>query len=100
MRIINTSKVKVKVKSLGRVRLFATSWSVAYKALMSLGFSRQEYWGGLAFPSPGYLPNPGIEPESLALKADSLPSESPGSLLLILVILSNSKRFLISFAYN
>ena len=40
-----------------------------------MGFSRQEYWSGLPFPSPGYLPNPGIEPESPTLQADALPSK-------------------------
>ena len=44
-----------------------------------MGFSRQEYWSGLPFPSPADLPNPGVEPESPALQADSLPSESPGN---------------------
>ena len=58
---------KVKVKSLSRVRLFATPWTVAYQAPLSTGFSRQEYWSGLPFPSPGDLPNPGIEPRSPAL---------------------------------
>ena len=43
-----------------------TPWTVAYQAPQSMGFSRQEYWGGLSFPSPGYLPYPGIEPESPA----------------------------------
>ena len=57
--------VKVKVKLLGPVRLFATPWTVAYQPTM--GFSRQEYWSGLPFPSPGDLPDPGIEPESPAL---------------------------------
>ena len=46
---------KVKVKSLSHVRLFATPWAIAYQALPSMGFSRQEYWGGLPFPSPGDL---------------------------------------------
>ena len=55
-------KVKVKVKSLNRVRLFATPWTVAYQASLSMGFSRQEYWSGSPFPSPGDFPNPGIEP--------------------------------------
>ena len=55
-----------KVKSLSRVRLFATPWSVAYQASPSMGFSRQEYWSGLPFPSPD-LPDPGIEPRSLTL---------------------------------
>ena len=58
---------QVKVKSLSGVRLFATPWTVAYQALPSMGFSRQEYWTGLPFPSPGDLPDPGIEPGSPAL---------------------------------
>ena len=49
-----------EVKSLSRVWLFATSWTVAYRAPPSMGFSRQEYWSGVPFPSPGELPNPGI----------------------------------------
>ena len=57
-------KVKVIVKSLSRVRLFATPWTVAYQASQSMGFSRNEYWSGLSFPSPGDLPDPGIEPWS------------------------------------
>ena len=68
----------VKVKSLSRVQLFATPWTVAYQAPPSMGFSRQEYWSGLPFPSPGDLPDPGIEPRSPALQADALPSEPPG----------------------
>ena len=68
----------VKVKSLSCVRLFATPWTVAYQAPPSMRFSRQEYWSGLPFPSPGDLPNPGIEPGSPALQADTLPSERPG----------------------
>ena len=60
-------KVKVKVKSLSRVRLFAIPWTVAYQASQSMGFSRQEYWSGLSFPSPGDFPDPGIEPGSPAL---------------------------------
>ena len=57
--------LKVKVKSLSRVWLFATPWTVAYQAPPSMGFSRQECWSGLPFPSPGDLPDPGIEPRSL-----------------------------------
>ena len=60
-------KVKVKVKSLSHVRLFATPWNVAYQAPPSMEFSRQEYWSGLPFPSPGDLPDPGIEPGFPAL---------------------------------
>ena len=67
-----------KVKSLSRVQLSATPWAVAYQAPWSMGFSRQEYWSGLPFPSPGDLPNPGIEPGSPTLYADALPSELPG----------------------
>ena len=58
---------KVKVKSLNHVGLFATPWTVAYQAYQSIGFSRQEYWSGLPFPSLGDLPKPGIEPGSPAL---------------------------------
>ena len=56
-----------KVKSLGCVRLFATPWTIAYQAPLSMGLPRQEYWNGLPFPSPGDLPDPGIEPVSPAL---------------------------------
>ena len=52
--------LKVKVKSLSRVRLFATPWTVAYQAPPSMGFSSLEYWSGLPFPSPGDLSDPGI----------------------------------------
>ena len=69
---------KKKVKSLSHVQLFATLWTVAHQAPPSMGFSRQEYWGGLPFPSPGDLPNPGIEPRSPTLQADALTSEPPG----------------------
>ena len=65
------------MKSLSRVLLFATPWTVAYQAFPSMGFSRQEYWSGLPFPSPGDLLNPGIKPGSSGLQADSLPSEPP-----------------------
>ena len=70
--------MKVKVKSLSCVRLFATPWTVAYQASLSMGFSRQEYWSGLPLPSPGDVPDPGIEPASPALEADALTSEPPG----------------------
>ena len=55
-----------EAKSLSRVRLFETPWTVAYQAPPSTGFSRQEYWSELPFPSPGDLPYPGIEPRSPA----------------------------------
>ena len=56
----------------------ATPWTVAYEVPPSMGFSRQECWSGLPFPSPGDLPYPGIEPGSPALQADTLPSGPPG----------------------
>ena len=68
-----------KVKLFSLVRLFATPWTVACQASTSTGFSRPEYWSGLSFPSPGDLPDPGMEPGSPALQADSLPSEPPGN---------------------
>ena len=68
----------MKVKSLSCVRLFAVPWTAAHQAPPPMGFSRQEYWSGLSFPSPGDLPNPGIKPRSPALQADALTSEPPG----------------------
>ena len=66
------------MKSLSLVRLFAIPWTVAYQAPLSMGFFRQGCWSGLPFPSPGDLPDPGIEPRSPTLQADALPSEPPG----------------------
>ena len=60
-----------------RVQLFVTLRTVAHQAL-SMGFSRQEYWSGLPFPSPEDLPHSGIEPESPALQTDSFTAEPPG----------------------
>ena len=70
-----------EVKPLSRVQLFVTPWTVAYQAPPSMGFSRQEYWSGLPFPSPGYLPDPGIEPRSPTVQADPLTSEPPGNIV-------------------
>ena len=61
-----------------RVQLFATPWTIASQPPLSMGFSWQEYWSGLTFSPSGDLPNPGIEPRSLTLQMDSLPSEPPG----------------------
>ena len=61
------------VESLSCVHLFATPWTVTYQAPLCMRFSRQGYWSGLPFPSPGDLPNTGIEPWSPALQVDSLP---------------------------
>ena len=57
---------------------FATLWTVALQAPLSMGFSWQEYWSGLLFPSPEDLPDPGIKPRTPAFQADSLLSEQPG----------------------
>ena len=66
------------MKLLNHVRLFATPWTVSCQSPLSMGFSRQEYWSRLPFPSPGDLPDPGIEPGSPTLHADSLPSGPSG----------------------
>ena len=76
----NTEKTKKSLcvcYSLSRVQLFATLWTIAHQASLSTGFSRQEYWSKMPFPSPGDLPNPGIEPRSPTMPADSLPPELP-----------------------
>ena len=71
------------MKLLSHVHLFVTTWSVAYQAPLSVGFSRQEYWSGLPLPSPGDLPNPGTEPRFPTLQEDALLSEPPGNPKLI-----------------
>ena len=70
---------KVKVKSLSYVQLFATPWTVAHQDLPFMEFSRQEYWSGLPFLSPGDLPDPRIKARSPGLQADALPFEPPGN---------------------
>ena len=69
LSLLHQPEERKKVKSLSRVRLFATPWTVAYQVPLSMGFSRQEYWSGLPLPSPGDLPDPETEPESLASKS-------------------------------
>ena len=81
-----------EVKLLSRVRLFATPWTVAYEAPLSIEFSRQEYWSGLPYPPPRDLPDPGIKPRSPALQADALPSEPPGKPLLGWMVIKNKKE--------
>ena len=66
------------LNQVSHIRLFAIPWTVGQQASLTMGFSRQEYWSGLPCPPPGELPNPGIEPRSPTLQADSLPSEPPG----------------------
>ena len=68
----------MKVKSLSCARLLVTPWTEDYQAPPSMGFSRQEYWNGVPFPSLEDLPDPGIKPGSPTLQAETLPSEPPG----------------------
>ena len=70
-------KKKKKWKSLSRIQLFVTLWTLARQAPLSMEFSRQGNWNGLPFPFPGDLPNPGIKPRSPTLRISSLPSEPP-----------------------
>ena len=77
----------------------ATPWTVACQAPLSVGFSKQEYWSGLPFPSPGDVPDPGIEPGSPALQANSLPTELWGKPLYPLDV-SNSNHLLQAVTAN
>ena len=85
--------------SLSRVRLLATPGTVAHHASLSMGLSRQEYWSGLPFPSAGDFSDPGIEPRSPTLQADSLPSKPQGSpfknTVLFLIIKSYSNSLMV-----
>ena len=71
------AKPQWRVYMLSRVRLFATPWTAARQAPLSVGFSRQEYWDGLPFSSPGHLPNPGVKPASPALAGGFFAAEPP-----------------------
>ena len=81
-----SEKKKVKVYSFSHVQLFATLWSVACQAPLSMEFFRQEYWNGLPFPSPGDLPDPGIKLGSPTLQADSLTCEPSGKPIQLSVV--------------
>ena len=70
--------MKVKVKSLSRVRLFVIPWTVVYQVSLSIGFSRQEYWSGLTFPSPGDLPDQGSNPGLLHCRQTLYPLSHQG----------------------
>ena len=85
----------VVVWSLSHVQLFATPWTVAYQASLSMRFPRQEYWSGLSFPSSGDLPHPGTEPVSPALAGIFFPTESPGKLMSVYKSILTKKFFLI-----
>ena len=81
--LLQCRKVKSESEGTQSCRLFATPWTATYQAPTSMGFSRQEYWSGLPFPSPGDLPNSGIEPRSPALQMDAVPSEPPRKLVYV-----------------
>ena len=76
----------------------ATPQTVAHQAPLSMGFSRQEYWSGVPLPSPGDLPDPGIEPRSPSLQADTLTSEPPGLPTYLVLILNVFERYLYQFS--
>ena len=78
-------------KLLSHIRLFGTPWTVTHQSPLSMGFSRQEHWSGLPFPSPGDLPNAGIKQGSPALQVDSLPSEPPEKPLISYTPMQNKK---------
>ena len=76
------SQWSVHAQLLSRVRVFGTPWTVAHQAPLSMEFPRQEYWSALPFPSPGNLPDLGIESRSSTLQEDSLLSEPPRKLII------------------
>ena len=73
----------LKCYLLSHAQLFGIPWTGTCQAPLSMGFPRQEYWSGLSFPSPGYIPNASIKLRSPELQADSLPTESPGKPMLL-----------------
>ena len=83
-------------RSLSRVRTFANPWTVACQAPLSMEFSRQEHWSGLPCPPPGDIPDPGIEPRSPTLQADSLPSEPPHKPYTSLMLLKEKNKMKIA----
>ena len=79
-RVLEWGAIAFSISCFSCVQFFATLWTVAHQAPLSMEFSRQEYWSGWPCPPPGGLPDPGIKPVSPALWADSLPSEPQGLL--------------------
>ena len=73
-----TGGLSSRAQMLSHVQLLATPWTVALQAPLSMEFSRQDYWSGLPFPSPGDLPDPGIKPMSPALADRFFTTEPPG----------------------
>ena len=95
--MIILKRMKMKMKSFSCVQLFATPWTVTHQTLQSMEFSRQGYWSGLLFPSPGDLPDPGIEPGSPVLQADALLSEPPGKIFVCISYIKKIVTHLITF---
>ena len=91
----NTSLYFVCLVTKLHLTFFATSWTVASQAPLSMGFPRQEYWSGLSFPSPGDLPNPGIELASPELAGRFFTTELPGKSLPSTLLVPNSWQLLI-----
>ena len=95
--------LSIEVKSLCRVQLFVTPWTVTYQITLTMGFPRQECWSGLPFSSPGDLPDPGIKPRSPVLQVDALPSEPPGNrgnhLKVLFFPISHNKRGFLKYYY-
>ena len=87
-------------QSLSHVRLFATPWTIACQAPLSMGFPRQEYWSGLPFPSPGDLPDPGIEYVSPTLAGGFYTTESPGEPMLFTTSLYFHVSSLLSLSFS
>ena len=73
----------VRAQLFSCIQFSETPWTASRQAPLSMGFSRQEYWSGLLFTSPGNLPNPGVEPRSPSLQLDSLRTKPPGKLSLL-----------------
>ena len=90
--------VCMRAQLLSHIQLFVTQCTVACWAPLSMGFSKQEYWGGLPFPTPGDLPDPGMEPVSPALAGEFFPSEAPGKPAWLTCLLSPS--LLLRSSYN
>ena len=78
LRLLTNNKFETIKHHMCEYLCFVTLWTVTYQAPLSMGFSRQEYWSGLPFPSPGDLPNPGIKPASPASAGRFLTTELPG----------------------
>ena len=77
-RILEWVAISFSIQVLSSIQFFVTLWTVAIQVSLSMRFSRQEYWSGLPFPPPGYLPNPGIKPMSPALVDRFFTTEPPG----------------------